>query len=126
MKNKRYIPGAIGCFIALMLLIGLVFGTKLILETNARLDSMELKQEQLQEFVTVKAIDLVDLKILLDEQDILNSSFNKRIHANFNHTNDNYSDILENHMRIDEVSYEGLLLIIEELEKEIELLKKVK
>ena len=93
---------------------------------NGLSDDVESYKNLFLQEIHQQNLIIIDLQDLNDEQSVLNASFNKRIHNNFNHTNDNYADILENHMRIDEVSYEGLLIIIEEFEKDIELLKRGK
>lgn len=116
MKNKKYIPGAIGCFIALLLIIALAFGTKFTLETNARLDSMETEQERLQEFVTVK---VADLKTLINDHE-------KRIDINFRHINHLTSQLIDIKISKDSISETSFYFIIDEIWTELERLERVK
>ena len=68
---------------------------------------------------------IIDLQDLQEEQTILNTSFNGRIHSNFNGIQDNSDSILNNKIDIDQISREGLNTVIEEIIKDIERLERL-
>ena len=116
MKSKKYInQGAIGCFIALMLFIALVFGVKFVFEANTRLDTMEIKQEQLQAYVIVKSADLIKLQHAYYEQEVINSELVRRLENNHEYQNDIAARAYANSIDIDNVSYEGISIELSEI-----------
>lgn len=64
------------------------------------------------------------LEKYIKDQELLNNSFNNRIHKNFINIDNNQEQIIQNMIDIDDKSIEGLMMLIEELQVDIDRLER--
>ena len=87
-------------------------------------ENVETYKNLLLEEIHDQNLIIINLQDYVDEQEVLNHSFNNRIHDNFLYINKNSGLIIDNTINIDEVSYKGIMTYIDELIEDVERLEK--
>ena len=123
--TKDLLIGGAGWLVLILLFTFFVTATKYTIDTYSKVESLELFSINMSKRVGEQSIKIIELNDQLEEQKILNESYNRRIESNLQGINDNQARIFEIVMDVDDKSIKGLKIEINEIWDELKLIRKL-
>lgn len=123
-KYSYNYQAALGVVLTISIVFFLISTISYNLEAKHRINHLEQWNIEISNRLGSQTVDIIELKDLLDEQQVLMYYYQQQITDNLEGININSKRITTNAIEIDQSSLEGLKTIIEEFEDDLEHLRK--